>query len=129
MNRKDWNFQYSADALSAAARTKLAYHEERLAFWKKAKDEVLGRIRSEGIEVDEKRVLGFRNPKERDWDRGAKVMVRNDLQLELDECLEKLGHHTGKCSEYSGWSQALRANSDAHFLLDIEDYLYFFEQH
>lgn len=128
MNRKDWSFQYPASTLSAAARAKLAYHEERLTFWKNAKDEVLGRIRSEGIEVDEKRVLGFRNPKERDWDRGAKVMVRNDLQLELDECLEKLGHHTGKRTEYAGWSHALEANPDSCFQLDIDDWLYFFDQ-
>ena len=114
--------------LAEAARERLKFHTERLEHWRSRKDEVLARIRSEGIEVEEKAVLGFRSPKERDWQQGAKVMVRNDLRLELDECLEKLAHHTGKCSDYAGWAQALSANMAACFALDIEDWLYFFEK-
>lgn len=129
MNRGNWNFAYTAAKLSEAAQTKLEHHNDRLAFWRSRKEGVIGRIRAEGIEVNERVGLSYRNPKERDWEGGAKVMVRNDLQLELDECLGKLGHHTGKLTEYDGWQQVLAANPESRLDLDIEDWLFFFGRH
>lgn len=51
--------------------------------WKAKREELLVTIRSEGIEVDEKIVLAYSNPKARDWDRGAEIMIRNDLRKDL----------------------------------------------
>ena len=126
MNRKEWKFSYTAARLAEAAEAMLRHHESRLAYWKGKKDEVFGLIRSEGIEVDEKISLGYRHPKERDWERGAQVMVRIDLQKDLDECLEKLGFHTGRIADYDGWQQMLAANPEQRLELDIEDWLFFF---
>lgn len=126
MNRKDWKFAYTASALAQAAEAKLHHHESRLTFWKNKKDEVIGLIRSEGLEVEEKISLAYRLPKERDWDRGAQVMVRNDLQKDLDECLEKLAFHTGRIADYSGWQQMLSANPENRLELNIDDWLFFF---
>ena len=126
MLRKDWGFDYTANKLAEAASTKMAFHQERLDWWKAKRQEVMGTIRSEGLEIDEKLVLEFRNPKARDWDRGAQVMIRNDLQVDLSECLEKLGHHTQQVQQYDGWQQVLAANPDARVKLDIEDWLFFF---
>jgi len=53
-------------------------------------------------------------------------MVRNDLQANLDEVLEKLKHHTNLRGQYDGWQQALEANPEARFKLDIEDWHFFF---
>ena len=128
MQRNDWKFHYSASTLASVAQQKLDFHEERMTFWKSKKAGVINLIRSEGIEVDEKIVLGFRSPKERDWERGAKVMVRNDLQRELEECMEKLGYHAGKIRDYAGWQQVLSANHEDKLDLDIEDWLFFFDQ-
>ena len=83
-------------------------------------------IRSEGLEIDEKIVLEYRNPKSRDWDRGSQVMVRNDLQMDLSECLEKLSHHTQQVQQYDDRQQVLAANADARVRRDIEDWLFFF---
>ena len=35
-------------------------------------------------------MLGFRNPKSRDLERGGQFMVRNDLQKDLEEVYDKL---------------------------------------
>jgi hypothetical protein len=126
MQRNEWGFEYTASDLARAASSKLAFHDERLAFWKAKKDEVWATIRHEGLEVDEKIALSYRSPKGSDFDRGARVMVRNDLQANLDEVLEKLKHHTNLRGQYDGWQQALEANPEARFKLDIEDWHFFF---
>ena len=126
MLRKDWGFDYSASRLAEAAAEKMVFHQERLDWWKAKRQEVLGTIRSEGLEIDEKLVLEFRSPKARDWDRGSQVMIRNDLQNDLAECLEKLGHHTQQVQQYDGWQQVLAANAEARVKLDIDDWLFFF---
>lgn len=126
MLRDDWKFEYPASRLAAAATEKIAYHRERLAFWRATREQVMATIRSEGLEIDEKIVLGMRNPKSRDWDRGAEVMIRNDLQKDLAECLEKLKWHTDKLEQYGGWEQLLVANPEARQALDIDDWLFFF---
>lgn len=126
MLRKDWDFDYTATKLAEAAAVKMAFHQERLDWWKAKRQEVMSTIRSEGLEIDEKIVLEFRSPKARDWDRGSQVMIRNDLQTDLTECLEKLGHHTQQVQQYDGWQQMLAANAEARVKLDIEDWLFFF---
>jgi hypothetical protein len=75
---------------------------------------------------DEKISLAFQNPKSRDYDRGAQVMVRNDLQKDLDECMDKLSAHTQRLNEYAGWQQVLAANPESRQALDIDDWLFFF---
>ena len=126
MLRKDWCFDYTASRLSEAATKKQVFHQERLDWWKAKRIEVMNTIRSEGLEIDEKIVLEFRSPKSRDWDRGSQVMVRNDLQNDLSECLEKLSHHTQQVQQYDGWQQVLAASPEARVKLDIEDWLFFF---
>ena len=126
MQRKEWKFEYTAARLAEAAQLKIDWHSERLEWWKQKKDEVFATIRNEGLEVDEKISLGFQSPKSRDWERGAQVLVRNDLQKDLDECLEKLQAHTVRLNEYSGWQQVLAANPESSQSLDIDDWLFFF---
>jgi len=110
MLRQDWGFDYTATKLAEAAAQKQTFHQERLDWWKAKRLEVMNIIRSEGLEIDEKIALEYRNPKSRDWNQGSQVMVRNDLQKDLSECLEKLNHHTRQAQQYDGWQQVLAAN-------------------
>lgn len=126
MQRSEWKFEYTAAKLAEVAQLKIDSHSERLEWWKTKKDEVFATIRRGGLEVDEKISLSFQNPKSRDWDRGAQVMVRNDLQKDLSECLEKLKFHTQQLNEYNGWQQVLAANPENRLSLDIDDWLFFF---
>ena len=126
MLRNEWKFEYTANKLATAAQEKIAFHQERLVFWKQKRESVLATIRSEGIEVDEKIVLGFRNPKSRDWERGGQVMVRNDLQKDLEEVYDKLHWHTEKLGNYEAWEQVLSSNPESRLSLDVDDWQFFF---
>ncbi|MDT3668951.1 MAG: hypothetical protein ROZ37_01295 [Aromatoleum sp.] len=126
MLRENWKFDYTTDQLAEAALVKLHFHGERLAFWQGKRKAVMDTIRAEGLEVDEKISTGYANPKARDWHRSAQVMVRNDLQKDLEECLEKLEWHTARRDEYDGWQQFLRAQAGQMQQLDINDWLFFF---
>ena len=126
MQRNEWKFDYTAARLADAAAGKIAYHQDRLQFWRTTREGVMATIRSEGIEIDEKLVLATHSPKARDWARGAEVLIRSDLQKDLAECHEKLNWHTGKLEEYVGWQQLLEANPENRQSLDIEDWLFFF---
>lgn len=129
MLRNNWKFEYAASRLAEAAAGKKAFHQERLDWWKTKRDEVMKTIRAEGIEIDEKIVLTYSNPKARDWDRGAEVMIRNDLQKDLQECLKKLQYHTERVDDYDGWQQVLAANPESRQEIDQEDWLFFFGRH
>ena len=128
MLRKEWEFAYTAAQLAEAASRKVAFHRERLAWWKDKRASVMATIRAEGIEINERIALEFRSPKSRDWNLGSELMIRNDLKKDLSECQDKLSDHTDKLSEYSGWLQMLQANPSTTQQLDIDDWLFFFEQ-
>lgn len=126
--RNDWKFEYTAHALAKAAHDKMNLHQERFDWWQNKRGEVMGTIRAEGLEIDEKLVFSARNVshKARDYDRGAEVMIRNDLKKDLHECHEKLRFHTGKLSDYSAWQQVLSANPENRLSLDVGDWQFFF---
>ncbi|MCX7175456.1 MAG: hypothetical protein NT159_16325 [Proteobacteria bacterium] len=126
MQRETWKFDYTAGKLAEAAQSKIAYHQGHLNLWKAKREELLVTIRSEGIEVDEKIVLAYSNPKARDWDRGGEIMIRNDLRKDLAECFQKLAYHTEQRDTYDGWKQVLEANPEDRVELDIDDWLFFF---
>jgi hypothetical protein len=126
MLRENWEFEYTGLQLSEAASRKATFHRGRLAWWLDKRKSIMGQIRSEGLEINEKLVMGYRNPKARDWEEGAQVMIRNDLQLLLTECQKKLTWHTERLVDFEGWHQILDANPHARKCLDIQDWLYFF---
>ena len=126
MKRNDWTFDYTAARLAEAAQAKIAHHEARLAFWRGKREEVLGRIRTEGIEIDEKIVLGYQTPKAQDWERANRVTIRDDLRTQLDECDGKLRSHTDLAGQCKGWLAMLGANPEVRVPLDVEDWQFFF---
>ncbi len=128
MLREKWEFGYSAAQLSEATAKKLTFHQERLAWWKEKRLSVMTTIRAEGLEINEKIALEYRSPKSADWNNSSQVVIRNDLKTALQECQEKLVHHTTKIQDYSGWHQMLVANPEAKQHLDIEDWLFFFAE-
>lgn len=126
MLREKWEFSYTAEQLAEATAKKLAFHQERLVWWKEKRLAVMATIRSEGLEINEKIALEYRSPKSSDWNNSSQVVIRNDLKNALQECQEKLAHHTSKIQDYSGWHQMLTANPQTQQSLDVEDWLFFF---
>ncbi|WP_262966124.1 hypothetical protein [Methylobacter psychrophilus] len=129
MLRKEWKFSYTASRLAEASDLKLKLHQERFAWWKDKKEQVITQIRSDGLEIDEN--IALKNTtltKSGDWNRGTQVTVRDDLKKDLDKCLKKLSYHTGQINDYNGWQQVLNANSEVRLNLNHDDWLFFFGQ-
>jgi hypothetical protein len=126
MQRNTWTFDYTSHRLAEAAQSKIARHEGRLAHWRAQREAVLAKIRSEGLEIDEKLVMAYPSPKAQDWSRANRVTVRDDLRQHLDECLEKLRAHTGLLRDYEAWNALLAAQPEARLPLDAEDWHFFF---
>ncbi len=126
MRRDNWKFRYSGGDLAVAAAARLAFHQERIQSWKQQREEVMQRIRAEGLEIDESLVIGYRSPKSRDWENSTRVHIRQDLREKLDECASKLSHHTELATSYAAWRNVLQANPDSKLKLDHGDWLFFF---
>lgn len=123
-NRNKWAFAYTADRLLTAAQAKKSYSEARVKWWADKREEVLNKIRAEGLEVDESLNV---DPKfSSNYARQPTVQIRNDLLRDLQECNEKRREHTEKVSDYSAWIQVLESQGQSTLQLDQDDWLFFF---
>lgn len=128
MRRDNWKFRYTGRDLAEAAAERLAFHQERIEWWKQQRGEVMQRIRAEGLEIDESLVLAHQSPKARDWVRSSRVNIRHDLSEQLEECQRKLSHHTEQASSYAAWRSVLQANPESSLKLDHADWQFFFSK-
>lgn len=127
MNRHAWKFMYTADRLLAATTHKKTWHEGRLSWWAKKRDEIKETIKAEGIEIDESVAFGTDNYlSNKASHRGATVSIRNDLVKDLTECVEKVAEHQNKVKDYDAWMQVLESQGLAAFDLNQADWLFFF---
>lgn len=124
MLRDKWEFKFTAKKLADGATKKFRHHRERVLFWQDAKAKVMAEVKESGIEVTESAACNNTS----NYTRGMtpQVMVRNDLQIRLTECHEKIQEHQRKVNEYAGWLQVFENNPETQLSLNADDYLYFF---
>lgn len=123
MKRNEWTFTYTADELEAAAEQKRKHHADRLAWWEQKKQEVMEKIATSGITVQESPGAGASNVS-----RGYTPQIRidNTLETDLTECACKMEEHRSKERSFAGWVQVLNANPKSSLELEHDDYLFFF---
>jgi len=126
MNRTLWKFSYQADKLLDAAHIKTLWHEGRLNWWVKKREEVKEKIKAEGIEIDESVAHSDENYKFSTVQRGTLVNIRNDLVSDLNECVSKVKEHQAKIRDYAAWMQVLASQGQSSFDLNQDDWLFFF---
>lgn len=120
--RDNWRFTYTVDNIKQAAIEKEAWHLNRHAFWKEKNDEVMTKIKSEGLEISKSVAQSYSNS-----GRNAQVMVRTDLQVDLNECQSKITEHLNKYKDYQAWVFVLDSQPPQNLLeLSKDDYLYFY---
>lgn len=124
MNRDKWTFPYPADKLLEAATTKKAFHEQRLQWWTDKRKEVEDKIKAEGIEIDD--TIAEQVGKFSTGYRGPQVQIRNDLVKDLEECVQKINEHRAHIKGYDAWMQVLASQGQATFMLNQDDWLFFF---
>jgi hypothetical protein len=129
MARDGWRFTFTSAAVLAAAEKKVAHHQGRVDWWLAKRDEVLAKVRSEGIEIDES--LAVEDGKwanTASYNRQPGAMIRQDLLEDIAECNNKVREHRAKVAGYEGWVELLGAPAGVPMELELEhaDWTYFF---
>ena len=122
MKRNEWEFPYDSKVIMAAAAKKVEYHEGRLAFWEGKKVDTIRAIETGGIEVSES--LGGSTYS--NTGRGAQIVVKANLQIDLNECTSKMEEHRSKIANYQTYVDALTIAPDTSLQLTVEDIQFFY---
>ena len=57
MLRDEWVFTYQIETIAEATTSNLEFHQERFKWWKDKKEQVMAKIREDGLEIDETIVM------------------------------------------------------------------------
>lgn len=129
MNRNQWKFKLQAPEVFARAEKKFEYHNSRVTFWEKKRDEIKAKIKSEGLEFEESVLADSGNTSYHSVSnfqyRQPTVNIRGDLLADLEECNSKVKEHQAKRKDYSNWVTILSQEKQT-LELDHDDFLFFF---
>lgn len=130
MLRHEWEFEYTGQQLAEAALMQRDFRIERVRIWEDQKAAVIQRIRDSGINVSDALAVSmsrdsakYMNTQSR---RGAHITIDPTMQLDLDECVEKIREHIQLRNEYAAWYQVFTANPHSKHKLHHDDWTYFF---
>jgi hypothetical protein len=124
-NRGEWEFDYTASTLAAAAEAQRDFRKSRVEVWTSKKAEIMEKIKTSGLTVHEGVAAGL-SSYSNGPQGGAQVMVDTTLQRDLNECVSKIRTHSDAATDYDGWVQVLRANPESRLKLKHGDWMFFF---
>jgi histidinol-phosphate/aromatic aminotransferase/cobyric acid decarboxylase-like protein len=123
MNRKEWEFEYTAKQLADAAVAKRDHRQSRVEWWEKQKDAVMVEVRESGLEIQESMANSYTS----NAGHAPQLGVKAELQKKLQECHSRIQKHLEAVREYDGWAQVLGAQDPINKLkLKHADWLFFF---
>lgn len=121
-----WRITMPAADVFQGAQDKLAWHQERLSVWEKARETTITKIKSNGVVIDESVLNGI--PEKSSYSnsgRNPSVMIDNELMSDLNETNSKIAEHKDKVRSFESWVQFL-GRAEGELDLTLSDYLYFF---
>lgn len=122
--RGEWQFEYATADLAKAAVTKAEFRRKRVEIWRHAKEEVMAKIKADGLEVTEdiaEKMLSASN-----YGQGPSVRVKGEYLEDMRRCVDRINVHFKSAREYEGWAEMLKAQGASRVKLSIDDWLYFF---
>ena len=123
MNRKDWEFKYTAKKLANAAAIKRDYRQSRVEHWEKVQAALMVEVKEKGLEIVESQTSTYTN----NAGPAAQMVVRPEYQKKLNEAHSKIQEHMTAAREYDGWVQVLDDQDPTEKLeLKHADWLFFF---
>lgn len=129
VNRDEWEFTYTAEAVWRAATEQLAFRKTRIEFWEKAKSKMMTDIRASGINVHESQAEKLQYAAS-NTGGGPTLTIDPGMQRDLTECVTKLKQHRDAAAGYDGWVQLLKQHRDAAQSMCLKlkhaDWMYFF---
>lgn len=123
MKRQEWTFEYTAKTIADAAVKKKETHIAKFRWWEKKKDDVMAKIKAEGISVKDSVAASYSNTKGL---YGPRLEIDEGLERDLNECHQKVLEHNKLVQTYAGWIELLTACPESRLKLDNEDWLFFF---
>jgi hypothetical protein len=115
--RNGWKFRYTVKDLLDASTDRVAYHGDRLTFWREERDRTIELAKQTGVQVREHQVTGGKR---------ADLVVDVTLGARLHECDGKIDKHEKLGEEYGVWEDVLGAMPpDQVYDLDAQDVLFF----
>ncbi len=123
MNRKDWEFEYTAKQLADAAALKRDHRQSRVEWWEKQKEVVMAEAKESGLEIQESMTNSYTS----NAGHAPQLGVKAELQKKFQECHTRIQKHIEAVREYDGWVQVLDAQLPQSTLkLKHADWLFFF---
>lgn len=128
--RSKWTFKYTAATLAEAAKKKAEFREGRVKWWSDKLEQVISEIKNKGLKIS--RGVGadaskFSMANYSSTVRGARLVVEDHYQDDLDLCESRVNLHTVAALQYRGWEAMLNdQNRSDQLELTHEDWLYFF---
>lgn len=123
MLRSEWSFEYQAGDLLEAANKEFDKRIERIDYWKEKREEVLNRLKDEGLEI-----TNWNSGSETKLSAGSAIDVQFDQKLigRLRECEKYLEKARNEKKEFAMWIQAFSdRQSGEGFKLHAQDIAYF----
>lgn len=130
MKRDDWEVPYTGEQIAKAASDKKVFHTGRVTWWTQKKNELMDKIRSDGLNitesvVDELAKTGYANTTNNAYGAPT-IQIDAGLQMQLREAHQKVGAHKALVGQYDAWIQMLSNHRAVIFGLDNDDWMYFF---
>ncbi len=114
--RNFWPFNYKAGDLVVPAQKKATYHRERQKNWLDSYERVKRELKEKGIDIRFAEVTGGER---------ADIVVDQQIQRRLDECMSKMRAHKRQAEEYEAFTRAFTLNEHQELELTVDDINYF----
>ena len=85
MNRKDWEFEYTAKQLANAAALKRDHRQSRVEWWEKQKEAVMLEVKESGLEIQESMANSYTSNAGHAPQLGIKVELQKKIRLQASE--------------------------------------------
>lgn len=124
MNRTNWTFPKLGKDLIEPAQKCLAFHTERLDFWRNQLDEATAKLKAEGVTIEDlPEAEAFEGTMSYRGDMSVKIDV--SISNRIRQCQQKGRQHQESVREYERWIRAFAQNPNGSFDLDIDDLEHF----
>ncbi len=131
MQRQEWMFEFSADALKKACDVKVNLHTERRDAWTATRDAAEQKLRTEGIDFRSAAQFTAANQGYSTVSNSLpKPVFDNQLLTEFNEALAKVTEHESRLRDYAAYQRAFgllceRNEGGKVFELHADDVQYF----
>lgn len=136
-NRNTWKFEFEVKDVLSGCQQRIKFHEDRLVFWGKLRDDAEAKIESSSVVI-----AGKRNYQGSQQTRGITpasvsytpsnrvqphilAKIDPEVQKQYSDACMKIDYHEDKLRAYRDWEKVLTGSKTLGLALDFDDYMFF----